>query len=215
MQDFKDDYYSFQEGAKRFDEAMKGIPDRVPVYAQMHEFAMNELGIPPKIFYTTPEIIAPATLEVSERYGIDVGFVDYDVYNIEVEALGQKVIFFEDHMPDQTSDLNRFLPLHPLEFRILLVLLDGPAHGYRIVKEIETREKEIGSIYPGNLYRRIRDLLAKGLLEEVSPPRGVESDPRRKYFGPTGLGEAVARAEGHRLRTLVREAEALGVIPGV
>ena len=118
-------------------------------------------------------------------------------------------------MPDQTSDPNRFLPLHPLEFRILLVLLDGPAHGYRIVKEIETSETEIGSIYPGNLYRRIRDLLAKGLLEEVSPPRGVEADPRRKYFGPTGLGEAVARAEGNRLRTLVREAEALGVIPGV
>jgi hypothetical protein len=97
---FNKDYSSFQEGAKRLDDAMKGTPDRVPVYAQLHEFAMKELGIPPKIFYTTPEIIVPASLEVAEQYGIDVGFVDYDVYNIEVEALGQKVIFFEDHMPD-------------------------------------------------------------------------------------------------------------------
>jgi uroporphyrinogen-III decarboxylase len=79
---------------------MKGIPDRVPVYAQMHEFAMHELGIPAKTFYTTPEILTPATLEIAERYGFDVGFVDYDVYNIEAEALGQKVVFFEKHVPD-------------------------------------------------------------------------------------------------------------------
>ena len=98
--DFKGDYYSFQEGAQRLDEAMKGIPDRVPVYAQMHEFAMHELGIPAKTFYTTPEILTLATLEIAERYGFDVGFVDYDVYNIEAEALGQKVVFFEKHVPD-------------------------------------------------------------------------------------------------------------------
>ena len=29
--DFKKDYSSFQEGAKRFEAAMAGIPDRVPV----------------------------------------------------------------------------------------------------------------------------------------------------------------------------------------
>ena len=98
--DFKDNYYSFQEGAKRLNAAMKGIPDRVPVYAQMHEFTMHELGIPAKNFYTTPEILTPATLEIAERYGIDVGFVDYDVYNIEAEAFGQKVVFLENHIPD-------------------------------------------------------------------------------------------------------------------
>jgi len=100
MQNFKDDYKSFQEGAKRLDNAMKGIPDRVPVYAQMHEFALNEVGVSAKTFYTTPEILTPASLEVAERYGIDVGFVDYDVYNIEAEGLGQKMVFFENHIPD-------------------------------------------------------------------------------------------------------------------
>ncbi len=117
-------------------------------------------------------------------------------------------------MPHPTFDAQRFLPLHPLEFRILLVLLDGPAHGYRIVKEIEIREKEIAGIYPGNLYRRIRDLLRKGLLEEVGAPSGAEADPRRRYFAPTALGQAVARAEGKRLENLVREAKALGVFSG-
>jgi len=100
MQDYKDNYYGFQEGAKRLNDAMKGIPDRVPVYAQMHEFAMNELGIPAKTFYTTPEILTPGSLEIAERYGLDAGFVDYDVYNIEAEALGQKMVYFENHVPD-------------------------------------------------------------------------------------------------------------------
>lgn len=120
----------------------------------------------------------------------------------------------EDQMADQIRDPIGFLPLHPLEFRILLVLLDGPAHGYRIVKEVEARENEISGIYPGNLYRRIRGLLSKGLLEEVDAPAGSDADPRRKYFIPTSLGAAVAKAEGRRLENLVRDARAVGVISG-
>jgi len=99
-QDFKENYSSFQVGAKRFDDAMHGIADRVPVFAQMHEFTMEALGIPANVFYTRPEILVPATLEIAERYEFDLSFVDYDVYNIEAEALGQKVIFFEHDMPD-------------------------------------------------------------------------------------------------------------------
>jgi uroporphyrinogen-III decarboxylase len=104
---FKDNYFSFQEGAKRLEKAMQGIPDRIPVYAQLHEFTLHELGISAKTFYTTPEILTPATLEITERYGIDVGFVDYDVYNIEAEGLGQKMVYFEDHVPD----VDRRVPL--------------------------------------------------------------------------------------------------------
>jgi len=33
------DFSSFQDGARRFQAAMNGIPDRVPIYAQLHEFA--------------------------------------------------------------------------------------------------------------------------------------------------------------------------------
>jgi uroporphyrinogen-III decarboxylase len=104
---FKNNYFSFQKGAQRLEYAMQGIPDQIPVYAQIHEFTMNELGIPAKTFYTTPEILTPATLEITERYGIDVGFVDYDVYNIEAEGMGQEVIYFEDHVPD----VDRRVPL--------------------------------------------------------------------------------------------------------
>lgn len=111
-------------------------------------------------------------------------------------------------------DPRSFLPLHPLELRILLILKTRAAHGYRIVKEIENREKDLGPIYPGNLYRRIRDLLSRKLLEEVPPPSEGEVDSRRKYYGATALGEAVARAEAQRLESLVREARGLGILPG-
>jgi uroporphyrinogen-III decarboxylase len=94
------DFSSFQDGIKRFESAMEGIPDRVPVVTQMHEFAMKELGIAASRFYTTPEVLAAGTLEIQEKYGIDVPVLDYDVYNIEAEALGQEVTYSDIDMPD-------------------------------------------------------------------------------------------------------------------
>ena len=41
---------------------MNGVPDRIPLCAQLHEFAMKELGIGAQKFYTTPEILAAGTL---------------------------------------------------------------------------------------------------------------------------------------------------------
>ncbi|MCP4416422.1 MAG: hypothetical protein GY805_07360 [Chloroflexi bacterium] len=98
--DFKGDYTSFQIGDKRLQQAMQGIPDRVPVYAQMHEFAIHELSLNHRQFYTTPELLVPASLEIAARYEFDVGFVDYDVYNIEAEALGQGILYFDDQIPE-------------------------------------------------------------------------------------------------------------------
>ncbi|MBW2411777.1 MAG: hypothetical protein JRF72_18430, partial [Deltaproteobacteria bacterium] len=94
------DFSSFQEGAQRFDRAMQGIPDRVPVCAQMHEFAMQEIGSRPTEFYRNPEVLVYGTLEVQDKFGIDVPVLDYDVYNIEAEAIGQEIVFGDDHMPD-------------------------------------------------------------------------------------------------------------------
>jgi uroporphyrinogen-III decarboxylase len=98
--DFKKDYSSFQAGARRMETAMNGTPDRVPVCAQMHEFVMQELEVNAKDFYTTPQYMPAGTLEIMERYGIDFPHLDYDVYNIEAEALGQAIIYSDRNMPD-------------------------------------------------------------------------------------------------------------------
>ena len=94
------DFSGFKVGAKRLRQAMQGVPDRVPVYAQMHEFAMHSYGIPADQFYTRADLLAQVNLEVAEKYGLDIGYVDYDVYNIEAEALGQKIVFPSGQMPD-------------------------------------------------------------------------------------------------------------------
>jgi DNA-binding PadR family transcriptional regulator len=104
------------------------------------------------------------------------------------------------------------LPLHPLDFRVLLALFNGPSYGTRIVEDIEAREGKRSRIYPANLFRRIRDLLAKGILEESPAPGGA--DPRRTYIRLTDLGHAVAVAEGGRLRELVAEADHLTLPSG-
>jgi DNA-binding PadR family transcriptional regulator len=112
----------------------------------------------------------------------------------------------EATMPDSAPDLQSFLPLHPLELRILLVLAEGDSHGYSIVRQIEERERHLPKIYPANLYRRIRDLARKSLVEECKPPVGAEADPRRRYFRVTELGQAVLRAEVARMESLMAEA---------
>jgi DNA-binding PadR family transcriptional regulator len=114
-------------------------------------------------------------------------------------------------MTSRTAEPDSFLPLHPLEFRILLVLLDGASHGYRIVKEIEVREGG-AQVYPANLYRRIRDLLGKGLIEETGAPRGEEGDARRTYVRVSALGRRVAKSEARRLAELVADARAHDLI---
>ena len=100
MQTFKINYSGFQEGLGRLQTAMNGIPDRVPIFAQMHEFAMQELGVNAREFFNIPDLLVGGYLSVLEKFGIDVPTIDYDVYNIEAEAIGQTVIFSEHDMPD-------------------------------------------------------------------------------------------------------------------
>jgi uroporphyrinogen-III decarboxylase len=100
------DYHAFQAGAKLLADALARdkTPERVPIYAQLHEFAMHELGVTARAFYTTPELLIYGALEITETYGIDVPYADYDVYNIEAEALGQALIWDDAVMPDVDRD---------------------------------------------------------------------------------------------------------------
>ena len=105
-----------------------------------------------------------------------------------------------------------YLPLHPLEFQILLALMDGVAHAYHIVRQVEDRQPGWKRIFPSNLYRRIWRLAGLALIEEV--PGEADTERQRKYFAITALGREVAVAEADRLRLLLLEAEAVGLIPG-
>ncbi len=106
----------FQKGLDLYNRALIGPVERIPVFAQIHEFAAHLLHIPKSIFYTRPEIRIPALLEVQAKYDLDLPLSTYDVYNIEAESLGQPIIMNDDCMPDvdrsniliqEKSDINK------------------------------------------------------------------------------------------------------------
>ena len=102
------------------------------------------------------------------------------------------------------DDIDRFLPLHADAFRIITALGEGELHGYALVKRLEREPGRPGRVLPANLYRRIRTLLDQGLIEESAQRPDPElDDERRRYFQPTKLGLAVARAEASRMRALL------------
>lgn len=101
------------------------------------------------------------------------------------------------------------LPMHPLEFEVLLVLLEGELHGYAIAKEIERQGTWSGTIQPTNLYRRLRTMVERGVLSE-----GPESGGgHRRLFGLTPFGRRVARAEAERLESMVLSAGRHNLLP--
>ena len=109
-------------------------------------------------------------------------------------------------MADSAIDPRACLPLHPLEFRVLLVLMDGGLHGYGIAKEVERRDSSLGKIYPTNLYRRLHHMAGRGLIDEAASLTEGEGSPPRRLFEITELGHMVVEEEAHRLETLVHDA---------
>ncbi len=96
------------------------------------------------------------------------------------------------------------IPLTPRVFHILLALVDEEQHGYRIMKEVETRSGGKVRIGPGTLYEAIQRLVKNQLIEESSDrPDAAMDDQRRRYYRLTQLGRGVLAAESERLAALV------------
>ena len=108
---------------------------------------------------------------------------------------------------------DKFLPLTPAVFHILLALADEEAHGYAIMQEVAERSEGAVRLGPGTLYGAIGRLLADGLIEEREErPDPEMDDARRRYYRLTHLGGSVLAAETKRLSDLVRAARSTKVI---
>ena len=111
-------------------------------------------------------------------------------------------------MAPRSADPDRFLPLKPVAFQILLSLADGERHGYGITQDIASRTSARMRIEPGNLYRSLKAMLDDALIEESERrPAADLDDERRRYYRITALGRRVAVAETARLAQIVREAK--------
>ena len=101
--------------------------------------------------------------------------------------------------------------IKPVELLVLTVLSAGDRHGYGIRQDILASTDGEIEIEAGNLYRLIRGLEDQGFVDQARPPRN-ETDERRIYYKLTPGGRRALAAEMHRLRDLVRLAEARGII---
>jgi len=71
----------------------------VPLAVQMHDHAMVLAGVPAKTFFYDAKTNLATCALVSGYYGFDSLAAGYDGYNIEIEALGGKLVYGENAMP--------------------------------------------------------------------------------------------------------------------
>jgi DNA-binding PadR family transcriptional regulator len=110
-------------------------------------------------------------------------------------------------------DASSLIPMNPRDYLILFTLTEGERHGYGIAKEVERGSSGGVRIDPANLYRAIKRMIAKGIVEECAGPVGGEE--RRKYYRITALGQAAVRLEALRLAELTAVARSRDLIPEV
>jgi DNA-binding PadR family transcriptional regulator len=102
-------------------------------------------------------------------------------------------------------DPNKFLPLKPHWFHIMLSLAGGEQHGYGIMQEVLNRTMGKVRLWPATLYGSIKRLIEAQLIEESDERPAPElDDARRRYYRLTSLGKRVLDAECDRLQELVR-----------
>jgi DNA-binding PadR family transcriptional regulator len=104
------------------------------------------------------------------------------------------------------DDPNRFLPLSPHQFHILLALTAQDRHGYAVIQEVERRTEGTLRLGTGTLYTAIGRLVELGLIVDTG-----RADERRRYYRLLPLGKSVLKAETARLEALVRHAHAHGI----
>lgn len=105
------------------------------------------------------------------------------------------------------------LPLKPDVFLILMILIDGAAHGYGIIKEAAERTGGELRLQAGALYRRLKWMLDEGLIEELAAaPTGDSDDGRRRYYAISPRGIEVVEAEATRMAELVDAARARNLV---
>ena len=89
----------FNNGYEMLRGVFSGGSDEVPFVSQMSEFAMAYVGATGGEFYSNPEMFVEGNLRTSAELGFDVPDLVWDVYNIECEALGGTMSWFDEVSP--------------------------------------------------------------------------------------------------------------------
>ena len=100
-----------------------------------------------------------------------------------------------------TTKVNKELLKGSLAILILAILSEEPTYGYRIVKELKTRSRDVFSLGEGTLYPLLHKLQSDGLLESY----WQEVDGRRrKYYALTKNGRRALDAKTDEWRLFAK-----------
>lgn len=88
-------------------------------------------------------------------------------------------------------------PLREPSYFILAALLDGPLHGYAVIKRVGELSAGRVRLAAGTLYAALDRLAAEELLTVVTEE--IVNGRARRYYGVTDGGIAVVRAEAERM----------------
>ena len=98
------------------------VEQHIIIGAQSNDHTAYLAGVPTKRFFADAATFVSSQLLVTEYYRLDTISNFWDVYNIEAEALGQKIVYHPDGIPDADrtspligvpSDLDHLLPPNP------------------------------------------------------------------------------------------------------
>lgn len=101
------------------------------------------------------------------------------------------------------EEIRTHLPLAPQDLQLLLAVLERPLHGYAMMKAVVEQSDGALRVEVGSLYRMIQRLEREGLLAEAEVKDRPAPGRDRRYYGITGLGQAVVAAELERLRDVI------------
>ena len=118
-------------------------------------------------------------------------------------------------MKTQQNNPQKFLPLTPAMFHVLLALADGDTHGYAIMKEVERRSEGKVRLSAGTLYGIIKRLREDGMITEPKRRSAfARGEERRRTYRLTRFGRSVALAETERLEKVLAMAHGKKLLPG-
>jgi DNA-binding PadR family transcriptional regulator len=92
------------------------------------------------------------------------------------------------------------VPLAPRDLLILLVLAEGPTHGYGVVTGAERYTGSDVPVDPANLYRALHRMERDGWVERK------EASEVRTMFALTDAGRRILGAEVRRLQRVLKRA---------
>ncbi|MCK4713841.1 MAG: hypothetical protein KAT26_13280, partial [Marinosulfonomonas sp.] len=120
--------FDFSAGYRMLDTAfLSNTSSQTPFVQQSHEFNMRFMKMDAWEYYSNPETLVYGAMKTAHDLKFDMPDICWDAYNIEAEAIGAKLVSFDDLTPaiDNTTplitcekDLARMKPLDVTKGRI-------------------------------------------------------------------------------------------------